>query len=89
MYSKEIIKGFFGLETCELLDDSMQSVQGITKTGHFYYIGESVKLKVINAQNNNFNNIVYGIYEDEKYVWTSNNLGGKRLYDKNDLCLSY
>lgn len=85
MYSKEVIKGYFGLDVHEWLDDSMEIVHGITKTGHFHYVNQYPKFKVINTGNWNFNNAVYGIYENEKYVWTVDNLGGKRLYNKEEL----
>lgn len=82
MYGDEKV-GYYGLKVRELLDDSMAIVNGITKTGHFYYI-DKPKFKVINKKDWAFGKTVYGIYEGDIYVWTEDCLGGKRLYKKED-----
>lgn len=75
MYGK-VFKATFG-EARELLDCSMNSVK---KTGHFYYINRPI------LKDKDTNEIFYGIYEDEKYVWCICNNGiSKKLNLKNKM----
>lgn len=86
MLSEKLTLGFFGVEVREHFDDSMLIVtKKPTRTGTFYYL-KTPKFKVVDEKDWNYNNEVYGIYEDERgYVWTENRLGGRRLYLKEKL----
>lgn len=88
MYDSNIIKGLFGLDIREYLDDSMLPItKEPTKTGLFYYVGElKPKFKIKDTKDYDYGKIVYGIYENDKNrVWTEDKNGSYKMYKYNEL----